>query len=865
MFRHFFSSKKSDAARRLAEELEILHNSPLVDPVWYRQTYPDLRDAPIDVARHYLEHGAAEGRNPHPLFDTKFYLAQNPDVVESGVNPLLHYIQHGASEGRSPSPRFCTQFYLSQNPEIAAEGINPLVHYLEKGVAESESPAHDDATQRVRKSGYFDAKWYLDNNPDVATEGIDPLQHFMDHGALEGRSPSLRFHTPSYLSAYPYVATMGINPLLHYLEHGRPEEPDTWPSRELAASLNGGYYGARVIDFDERFTPENPSHALRNEARLRYIFATHTISSQYQVEQKTPEIDALRAGAPSAAIRVAFASAEPSNVIARTISVTSLNEPIYSILTPFHRHLNFFANCAASVAALVATDFEAHSRRRIEWIVFNDDPSCGPEDLEARVPESLRPYISIVSGNYNRGISKGLNEAARVARGHWLILLDCDDEIESDASIVLDHYRTAFPEVRYISSAMTDIDATGSILRRRYHEFDPTRLFEAGMIVGHLKAIRRDLLEDFGGYREEFSGCQDYDFAMRVALNEPLLVIPEYLYRYRWHNHSQSVGARAVQSACTLAVLRTFLLEFGGRYQAASIHSEQNFTSLRAGYCIIRTQGTRLELLSEAIESVLRQSIPITPLVVVHGDRKTQICVRDILTEKNLTVEVIGAPDTNRRIGYPTNVALDHLRSVAGPDEFFCFLDDDDILYPFFADRLVCLLELTGADIAVAVANKRVPWNAPEKGHQLLPVSALVAGNFIPIHCYAARVNLLHQTGARCREDMGYLDDWDFLVTLLESGARFRLIGDVLCEYRIIGDGNVSVRRDPEHFRNCTARVLAHSRLAAPRIGFGRLCCDLGEFDFSMRSAITTEDVAHLVSARDLFAIEMKKTGYDPG
>src|ERR1700733_9231991 len=68
----------------LAENIEILHESPLLDPVWYRQTYSDLRDTPIDVARHYLEHGAAEGRNPSPAFDTVFYLQANPDVASSG-------------------------------------------------------------------------------------------------------------------------------------------------------------------------------------------------------------------------------------------------------------------------------------------------------------------------------------------------------------------------------------------------------------------------------------------------------------------------------------------------------------------------------------------------------------------------------------------------------------------------------------------------------------------------------------------------------------------------------------------------------------------------------------------------------------
>jgi hypothetical protein len=43
MLRRLFSSE-SEAARRLADDIELLHDSPLVDPVWYRETYADRRD-----------------------------------------------------------------------------------------------------------------------------------------------------------------------------------------------------------------------------------------------------------------------------------------------------------------------------------------------------------------------------------------------------------------------------------------------------------------------------------------------------------------------------------------------------------------------------------------------------------------------------------------------------------------------------------------------------------------------------------------------------------------------------------------------------------------------------------------------------
>lgn len=70
------------------------------------------------------------------LFDKDWYLAQNPDVATAGVNPLRHYLRHGALEGRDPSPFFNSSYYLEANPDVAAAHINPLVHFVKYGAAE---------------------------------------------------------------------------------------------------------------------------------------------------------------------------------------------------------------------------------------------------------------------------------------------------------------------------------------------------------------------------------------------------------------------------------------------------------------------------------------------------------------------------------------------------------------------------------------------------------------------------------------------------------------------------------------------------------------------------------------------------------
>ena len=63
------------------------------------------------------------------LVDIDSYLSINNDVVASGVDPVRHYLKHGAQEGRNPRPDFDTKQYVSDNPNVVKFGINPLVHF----------------------------------------------------------------------------------------------------------------------------------------------------------------------------------------------------------------------------------------------------------------------------------------------------------------------------------------------------------------------------------------------------------------------------------------------------------------------------------------------------------------------------------------------------------------------------------------------------------------------------------------------------------------------------------------------------------------------------------------------------------------
>lgn len=614
----------------------------------------------------------------------------------------------------------------------------------------------------------------------------------------------------------------------------------------LNSTFNDGWYGARALTDNERLHPRSRSEKGQAESDERYHQGTALLNSYLPYVQA--EADVLQRIVSDQVIIQRLASLKPRVDIA-----SSLVDPTYTIITPSYQQMKFFRHCAASVEALCTSDMIATEKTRIEWIIVNDDPGCSAGAIMDMIPDSVRSQVRILSDGSSKGSVARLNQGIEESRSEWLIFLDSDDLIQPNATAVFDHYIRLLPQCRYISPAGIDVDEDDNVLRYRRHESSPCEMFHKGMPAGHLKAVRRDLFNELGCYKPEFSGYQDYDFALRVALREPLLLVPDHLYRYRWHRTSRRAGSFDRQGRIETAVRRNFLRAFAEEILPESISDIKAPPVVERGLCIVRTQGRRLELLSEAIRSVLQQTVPMTPCVIVHGSEAVYLEVERWVRLLSGEAIILHASDSGRSRGYPLNVALDYLRENANCFGFFCFLDDDDILYPLFSTRLLELLQLSGADIAVGLSNKREPSEPAEIAFELLPAAGLVSGNFIPIHCYIVRVEFLVRNGMRFREDMDYLEDWDFLLAILAAGGRFIGIPEVVCEFRIISDGNRLVKQKPEHYEECRERVLARGRSAAKNLGMGQFLHDLAELDIFERSALHPWEIGNLIDAHRIF------------
>ena len=132
--REEFAARLAEARSEGRRLVEVADRNPARAGSRARQYERDGRDGAIARFRDYLRGRPNESEELRAIrnsafFDSEFYLNSNPDVGASGMDAARHYLAHGAREGRDPGPRFSTHEYLVQFPDVAASGLNPLAHY----------------------------------------------------------------------------------------------------------------------------------------------------------------------------------------------------------------------------------------------------------------------------------------------------------------------------------------------------------------------------------------------------------------------------------------------------------------------------------------------------------------------------------------------------------------------------------------------------------------------------------------------------------------------------------------------------------------------------------------------------------------
>ncbi|MEE3624876.1 glycosyltransferase [Nitrospirillum sp. BR 11752] len=173
-------------------------------------------------------------------------------------------------------------------------------------------------------------------------------------------------------------------------------------------------------------------------------------------------------------------------------------------------------------------------------LVLVDD--AGTDPATGAVLDGVRdPRVTVLRLKENRGIAGATNAGLAAATGDFIVFLDHDDELTVDClyelALCIDRDNPDF-----IYSDEDKITEDGCFTQPFFKpDWSPDTIMST-MYTCHVGCVRRSLLQDLGGLRSEYDGCQDWDMVLRIAERTPLIRhVPKVLYH--WRIIPQSVAA----------------------------------------------------------------------------------------------------------------------------------------------------------------------------------------------------------------------------------------------------------------------------------------------------------------------------------
>jgi glycosyltransferase involved in cell wall biosynthesis len=175
------------------------------------------------------------------------------------------------------------------------------------------------------------------------------------------------------------------------------------------------------------------------------------------------------------------------------------------------------------------------------------------------------PRIKLFTNERNLGYLKTCNKLFTLCTGDYITFLDADDTCEPDR---IEKQLAAFSQDPALGLVGTWVHITGpagQLLRENRrpvsHEEIMKEIYRQNPFCSATVMIKKDVYHTIGGYREAFDGYsyQDYDWTFLIAEKYKSINLPEFLYSYRQHEHSNSKAVtieRRIGDKLVLALAR---------------------------------------------------------------------------------------------------------------------------------------------------------------------------------------------------------------------------------------------------------------------------------------------------------------------
>lgn len=228
---------------------------------------------------------------------------------------------------------------------------------------------------------------------------------------------------------------------------------------------------------------------------------------------------------------------------------------------------------AQALDSALQQDFDS-----FEVIVCDD----GSKDQTWQVLQTYRSdrRVRLLRLTCNRGTGRARNEILKLARGHFIVLLDADDLLLPGALSGLAQALADNPMAGVVH---------GQIFWQESHFDEPLRqsALPAWDLLGNAisnvgTAIRSDIMRRLGGYDERLTCAEDWDFWLRAADITPIVEIPSFpvaIWRRRPEGRSRAVTQNQQRAVTRQLLERAVWRRYGLRICEQAWEERQEYGS----------------------------------------------------------------------------------------------------------------------------------------------------------------------------------------------------------------------------------------------------------------------------------------------